>query len=131
MNFFEKIKNIFQDQGVGLAYFFGSQQEAGVRWLRGESVTPKAGSDLDLGVVFLDTPRDYRELTAWREALRRELTPLFGSFRLHVVALPEENAHVQHAAIHGALVYKVSDEVEREYRRQVWALYADWHSWWP
>jgi hypothetical protein len=45
--------------------------------------------------------------------------------------LEEENAHVQYAALQGIRVYMVSEEFERQYRRQALTLYGDWHSWWP
>ena len=63
--------------------------------------------------------------------LQEELAGLFSPVRLHLLLLEEENAHVQHAAaIKGLPVYVVNEEFARQYRRKVYALYADWHSWW-
>jgi len=131
MNRWRQLEKILAAHGVGVAYLFGSQQEAGLQLLRGEPAVPKPGSDLDLGIVWQQSPRDYQELSRWREALARDLAPLLAPFRLHLITLPEENAHVQHAAIHGTRLWAVSEAFDRDYRRQAWALYADWHSWWP
>jgi hypothetical protein len=38
---------------------------------------------------------------------------------------------VQYAAFQGIQVYSVGEEFTRQYRRKVFTLWADWHSWWP
>jgi hypothetical protein len=119
-------------RGVELAYFFGSQKEAGPRVLEGETVSGALDSDLDLGVVFLEHPLDYRQLRRIRKDLEDCLAPLFSPLSLHLLLLEEENAHVQYAAaIKGIQVYAVDAASARRYRQKVYALYADWHSWWP
>jgi len=121
-----------QTHRVGLAYFLGSQQELGPRLLQGETVSGATDSDLDLGVVFLEHPLDYRQLRGIRQNLEDCLAPLFTPLRLHLLLLEEENAHVQYAAaIKGLQAYAVSQEFARQYRQKVYTLYADWYSWWP
>ena len=126
--FFTKLQAL----GIGLAYFFGSQKAIGPRVLDGETVPGVPDSDLDLGVVFLEHPIDYRQLRGIRQALEDCLAPLFAPLRLHLLLLEEENAHVQYAAaIKGIQAYAVNEDFARQYRQKVYALYADWHSWWP
>ena len=127
----ENLLNILQANGVGLAYFLGSQKELGPALLRGEDVEGKPDSDLDLGVVLLEHPLDYWEGQKLRQRLEEGLAPLFAPLRLHLLLLEEENAHVQYAAIRSIQVYAVNEEFVRRYRRQVLTLYGDWHSWWP
>ncbi len=127
----EKFVTLVQKQGVGLAYFFGSQSALGPLLLEGQAVTGAPESDLDLGVVLLAHPPDYWEGQRLRRSLEELLAPLFSPLRLHLILLEEENAHVQYAAIHGIEAYAVSEDFARRYRRQVLALYGDWHSWWP
>lgn len=123
--------SILQTHGVGLAYFFGSQKELGPLLLKGQPVVGAPESDLDLGVVLLEHPADYREGEKLRRRLQEELSGLFAPVRLHLLLLEEENAHVQHAAaIKGFPAYAVNEEFARQYRRKVYTLYADWHSWW-
>jgi hypothetical protein len=117
--------------GVGLAYFLGSQKELGPSILAGENVQGAPESDLDLGVVLLEHPLDYWEGQRLRRHLEESLAPLFDPIRLHLLFLEEENAHVQYAAIRGIQVYAVSEDFVRSYRRRVLTLYGDWHSWWP
>lgn len=126
-----KFLNILIANAIGLAFFLGSQKELGPRLLAGETVTGAPDSDLDLGVVLLEHPLDYWEGQRLRQQLEDILAPLFAPIRLHLLLLEEENAHVQYAAIQGIQVYAVSDEFSRQYRRKVFTLYGDWHSWWP
>jgi hypothetical protein len=127
----EHFLNFLLTNGIGLAYFLGSQKELGPRLLAGEKVTGAPASDLDLGVVLLEHPLDYWEGQRLRQKLEDDLAPLFAPIRLHLLLLEEENAHVQYAAIHGIQVYAVNEEFCRHYRRRVLTLYGDWHSWWP
>lgn len=127
----KKFITILQEQGVGLAYFFGSQKDLAPLLLAGEEVAGVPASDLDLGVVLLEHPPDYWEGERLRKSLQEQLQPLFLPVRLHLLLLEQENAHVQHAAaIKGVPVYAVNEEFARQYRRRVYELYADWHSWW-
>jgi hypothetical protein len=123
--------NILLTNGIGLAYFLGSQKELGPRLLAGENVEGAPESDLDLGVVLLEHPLDYWEGQRLRQQLEADLAPLFAPIRLHLLLLEEENAHVQYAAIRGIQIYAVSEAFVTHYRRQVLTLYGDWHSWWP
>ena len=127
----EHFLNILVMNGVGLAYFLGSQKELGPRLLAGENVQGAPESDLDLGVVLLEHPLDYWEGQRLRQQLEDDLAPLFAPIRLHLLLLEEENAHVQYAAIRGIQVYAVNEDFVTQYRRKVFTLYADWHSWWP
>lgn len=122
---------ILKATGVGLAYFFGSQKELGPQLLNGLVVAGAPESDLDLGVVLLEHPLDYWEGERLRKSLQDQLQPLLLPLRLHLLLLEIENAHVQHAAaIKGIQAYAVNEDFARQYRQKVYALYADWHSWW-
>lgn len=127
----DRFSEILSANGIGLAYFLGSQQKLGPRLLAGEDVQGAPDSDLDLGVVLLEHPLDYWEGQRLRKKLEDDLTPLFVPVRLHLLLLEEENAHVQYAAIRGIQIFAVNEEFVRHYRRQVLTLYGDWHSWWP
>ena len=73
----EHFLNIYHNSWIGLAYFFGSQQELGPRILAGEKVAGAPESDLDLGVVLLEHPLDYWEGQRLRRHLEEGLAPLF------------------------------------------------------
>jgi predicted nucleotidyltransferase len=127
---YKKFVEVLKAHGVGLAYFFGSQKELGPVLLKGQKVAGNPESDLDLGVVLLEHPWDYREGEKLRRRLQEALADFFKPVRLHLLLLAEENAHVQYAAIRGIPIYVPDEEFARAYRRQVLTLYGDWHSWW-
>jgi hypothetical protein len=129
-NKWETFRETLQANGVGLAYFFGSQKQIGPLLLDGQELAGAPESDLDLGVVLLEHPWDYREGEKLRRGLQEELAGLFAPVLLHLLLLEEENGHVQYAAIRGLQVYGQDEEFAREYRRRVLTLYGDWHSWW-
>jgi hypothetical protein len=97
----ENLLNILQVNGVGLAYFLGSQKDLGPARLRNEAVEGKPDSDLDPGVVLLEHPLDYWEGQKLRQGLEDSLAPIFAPLRLHLLFLEEEDARVQYAAIRG------------------------------
>ncbi|MCX5891597.1 MAG: hypothetical protein NTW80_01235 [Deltaproteobacteria bacterium] len=129
-SYYKKFVAALEANGVGLAYFFGSQKDLGPLLLDGQPVAGVPESDLDLGVVLLEHPWDYWEGDKLRRRLQEALASLFSPVRLHLLLLVEENAHVQYAAISGILIYAPDEEFTREYRRRVLTLYGDWHSWW-
>jgi predicted nucleotidyltransferase len=118
-----------QAQEVGLAYFFGSQQQLGPSLLNGQAVEAAPESDLDLGVVFLEHPLDYWQGQKLRKSLEDLMAPLFTPLKLHLILLEDENAHVQYAAIRGLQAYAVNEAFAVQYRRKALTLYGDWHSW--
>ena len=120
---------IMQAQEVGLAYFFGSQQQLGPSLLNGQAAEGAPESDLDLGVVFLEHPLDYWQGQKLRKSLEDLLAPRFAPLKLHLILLEDENAHVQYAAIRGLQAYAVNEAFAVQYRRKALALYGDWHSW--
>lgn len=52
----EILGEIARQRGVALVYLFGSQAQAGARYLRGEEAVAESGSGLDVGVVFSQRP---------------------------------------------------------------------------
>jgi hypothetical protein len=86
----KKIFTMIQTQGIGLAYFLGSQKELGPRLRAGEAVVGAPASDLDLGVVLLAHPLDFWEGQKLRQRRQDDLAPFFAPLRLHLLRLAEE-----------------------------------------
>jgi hypothetical protein len=114
----ENFFNILPANGVGLAYFLGSQKELGPARLRGETVEGKPDSDLDLGVVCLASFGLLGGAKAVATSARRPRTP-FTPLRLHLPLLEEENAHIQYAAIPALRVYAVNEDFTLQYRQDL------------
>jgi predicted nucleotidyltransferase len=109
-------------RGVALVYVFGSQSQAGARYLQGELAVAESGSDLDVGVVFIDPPASavpvYGDLYA-------ELTHLFEPFTVDLVFLHEVSALFRYEAIRGECVYAASDAFQEEFEERTMKEAAD------
>lgn len=118
----EILGEIARRPGAALVYLFGSQAQAGARYLRGEEAVAESGSDLDVGVVFFHPPASavpiYGEIYA-------ELTHLFEPFRVDLVFLHEVNAIFRYEAILGECVYAASDAFQEEFEERTMKEAAD------
>ncbi len=91
--------------GVLALYLFGSRAADGLRALRGEAVDG-AGSDLDVGVVFLGRDADITALPSLQVALEDACSPL----RIDLVPLQRVDALFQFAAVDGERVFAADDD---------------------
>ena len=86
--------------GVLALYLFGSRANEGLLALRGEAVD-RAGSDLDVGVVFDGHDADLAALPLLQVALEDAFAPL----RVDLVPLQRVDALFQFAAVDGHRVF--------------------------
>lgn len=86
--------------GVLALYVFGSRAADGMRALAGEAVDG-AGSDLDVGVVFLGRDTDIARLPSLQVALEDACAPL----RIDLVPLQRVDALFQFAAVDGERIF--------------------------
>ena len=86
--------------GVLAVYLFGSRASDGMRALAGEALDP-AGSDLDVGVVFLGRDADVAALPSLQVAIEDACAPL----RIDLVPLQRVDGLFQFAAIDGERVF--------------------------
>ncbi len=70
-----KLDQICHHHGLLSVYLFGSRADDGLRLLAGEAV-PREGSDLDVGLVFLDPAFDVWELSRLQIAFEDLFEPL-------------------------------------------------------
>jgi predicted nucleotidyltransferase len=85
--------------GILAVYLFGSRAEDGKRVLSGEAVSV-AGSDLDVGVVFVDPGFEPRSLSR----LQVDLEEVFAPLNIDLVPLQHVDALFQFEAIDGERV---------------------------
>jgi predicted nucleotidyltransferase len=86
--------------GVLALYLFGSRSADGLRALRGEAIV-RAGSDLDVGVVFEGRDADLAKLPLLQVALEDAFAPL----RIDLVPLQRVDGLFQFAAVDGHRVF--------------------------
>ncbi len=90
------LENIRVKYGLLAVYLFGSRADDGLRLLQGESVKPE-GSDLDIGIVFLQEEAGLLQLGS----IHIELSDAFSPLTIDVVPLNKVDPLFQFRAIDG------------------------------
>ncbi|MFI5402498.1 MAG: nucleotidyltransferase family protein [Planctomycetota bacterium] len=114
------LERICAEYGILSVYTFGSRADDGPRVLRGEAVS-RAGSDLDVGVVF-----DRHDFALGRlGALQADLTDVFAPLHVDLVPLQRVDAIFQYHAIDGQRVYSRDATGTAVYELDVMSKAAD------
>jgi len=104
----EELRRICRDFGILVVYLFGSRAEDGRRLLDG-GAADRAGSDLDVGVVFADPGFDPGRLASLQVALEELFEPL----RVDLVPLQRVDALFQFEAVDGHRI-AATDEIHAD-----------------
>ncbi|MCL4540302.1 MAG: nucleotidyltransferase domain-containing protein, partial [Bacteroidetes bacterium] len=105
----------FDMSGVSIVYLFGSRAEK----------KSNAMSDIDIGVVFKDEPRD-EEVPRLYTELYDILTDHFPNFQIDLVFLQKANLELRFDAIsHGRVLFESSQAMRLDFEENTMMLYAD------
>jgi predicted nucleotidyltransferase len=114
------LERICADYGILAVYSFGSRADDGPRILRGEAAS-RAGSDLDIGVVF-----DRHQVPLGRlGALQADLTDVFAPLHVDLVPLQLVDAIFQYHALEGHRLYSGDGTETALYELDVMSKAAD------
>ncbi len=108
--------NILSRYEVKAAYIFGSQKDAGIAFLNGNTPIIEEKADLDIGVLFEKLPGDIFKIYG---DLYADLSLFFEPFRIDLVFLQEANIFFQYEAILGELVYSDEESFLETYEEMV------------
>lgn len=121
-----RFEEICKQNGIILAYLFGSQTHNGYKVLNDERVVPKDTlADLDLGIILDDKDRLTGSMYKLHSNLYNQLDELFLPLRLDLVFLQETHSVFQFEAIKGICIYAVSGAIKEEYEHNILARAAD------
>ncbi len=101
---------------VSLVYLFGSQKEQGLASLTGKPLSVNPESDLDVGVLFEEAPKDVYQSYGSLYAL---LSECFPAFQIDLVILNEVNVFLQYEAIKGERIYTFDERVAEDFEENV------------
>jgi predicted nucleotidyltransferase len=118
----ETLGQILKKYGVKCAYLFGSQLYPGLAFLDGEVKEIEDGSDLDIGVVFKELPKEIYDVC---ESLYAEPSMLFEPFKIDLVFLQETSPLFQYEAITGEMVFCDDESFCDEYEGRVMKMASD------
>lgn len=120
MEYNKELSTICQDNGIILAYLFGSQAKAGLDMLKGNAVSiDDQLTDLDLGIIFTVGPPSPQELPGVYARLHNLLSGFFSPLALDLFFLQEQHSVFQANAVTGLCVYAANQDVKSEYEENV------------
>lgn len=126
MNKLDRLKKVCQQNGIILAYLFGSQAQNGYNIMKGNGAVPTDPlADLDLGIVLDDEDRLTGSMYKLHSAIYNELDELFLPLQLDLVFLQETHSVFQFEAIKGICIYKVNESIRDAYEYRILARAAD------
>lgn len=118
----KKFQKLAEKFGINLIYLFGSQAEAGEKYLKGELITPEAFSDLDIAISFKNIPQNsiriYGEIYA-------EISEIFDPFHIDLVFIHEHNPIFQYEIIKGIRIYEEDENSAGDFEEIVMKKAAD------
>lgn len=126
MNKLSRFQDICRQNGIILAYLFGSQAHNGYKVICDKKVNrtdPLA--DLDLGIILADENRLAGSMYKLYSSIYNQLDELFLPLRLDLVFLQETHSVFQLEAIKGICIYAVSEDVREAYEHNILARAAD------
>ena len=118
----QSIKKIADKHDILSIYLFGSQAEAGIRYMGGETVIPETHSDLDVAVAFEKPPAD---VIRQYGMLYQEFSDIFDPFNLDLIFMQEVNALFQYEILKGIRIYEKNIESVDEFEERIMKRAAD------
>jgi len=126
MNGLKKFLEICKQNGIILAYLFGSQAQNGYKAITGERIVQEDPfADLDLGIILDNQEQLNASMYKLYSTLYNQLDELFLPLRLDLVFLQETHSVFQFEAIKGICLYAVSDSIQEKYEHNILARAAD------
>lgn len=118
--------SICRDNGINLAYLFGSKASEGRKILEGEIIVSNDPlADLDLGIVFNFPLPPPGEIPGLYAKLYNLLSDLFLPLPLDLVFLQEQHSVFQANALSGICIYAADDHWKGNYEENIMRRAAD------
>lgn len=117
-----QLARVFKKNGIILAYLFGSQKEAGLKYLYEKKVIIEETSDLDIGILLKAPPVNMYKLYG---NMYYDLSNIFDPFNIDIVFLHEANFLLKFDIIKGHRIYASDEKFADEYEEKVMKFASD------
>lgn len=118
----DELQEILKRRRVLLAYLFGSNQDAGRRFLEGALCETQKSSDLDVGLLISPSPETMYETYG---NLYLELSRVFKPFDIDIVLLHEVHSLLKYEIISGYRIYVEDEQFADDYEELVVKFASD------
>ena len=107
---------------IQAVYLFGSQQDKGLAYIRGDNFEVDRLSDLDIGILLNKSPSSMFKLHGNLYVL---LSDIFQPFNIDIIYLHEVDALLQFEIISGQRIFSANEEQLDDYEELVMKKAAD------
>ena len=118
----ELLKKVFTRHNISIAYLFGSQKEAGFKYLNGEQFQVEKDSDLDIGVDFTEKPVDVYNCYG---NIYKDLSEVFEPFNIDIVFMYEVSYIFKFEIISGYRIFANNDDSADDYEEIITKFASD------
>lgn len=117
-----RLNKLCKKYGIIIAYLFGTQQDAGFKYLQDQMMALEKTSDLDFGLLIKSPPERMYE---FHGNLYLDLSKLFEPFNVDIIFLHEVDSLFKYEIICGQRIY-TSDECNAdEYEENIQKIASD------
>jgi len=99
-----------------LIYFFGSQADQGRRYIEGEDMRADFFSDLDIAIVFKESPIE--KIKTYGK-IYKEMAELLEPFNVDLVFMHELGTFFQYEIIRGVRIYEKDEPLADEFEEEI------------
>lgn len=117
-----RLNRLCKKHKVLLIYLFGSQKDAGLKYLNEQNVHIEKTSDLDIGILLESPPVNMYKLHG---DLYLNLSAIFESFNIDIVFFHEASYLLKFDIIKGYRIYILDEEFVDEYEESVMKFASD------
>ena len=117
-----RLKRLCEKHKVLLVYLFGSQKDAGLKYLNEQNVHIEKTSDLDIGIL-LENP--HVNMYKLHGDLYLNLSAIFEPFNIDIVFFHEASYLLKFDIIKGHRIYAANEEFVDEYEESVMKFASD------
>lgn len=117
-----RLNRLCEKHRVLLVYLFGSQKDAGLKYLHEQEVHIEETSDLDIGILLESPPANMYKLHG---DLYFNLSTIFEQFNIDIVFFHEISFLLKYEIIKGHRIYALDEEFADEYEENVMKFASD------
>ncbi len=117
-----KLNKLCKKYRIVLAYLFGTQQDAGFKYLQGQMIGIEKTSDLDIGLLVKSPPDRMYEFYG---NLYLDLSKLFEPFNVDIIFLHEVDALFKYEIVCGRRIYASDERIADEYEENIQKTASD------
>lgn len=117
-----RLNTLCEKHKIVLVYLFGTQQDAGFKYLQDQVIAVEKISDLDIGLNVKSPPDRMYEFYG---NIYLDLSKLFEPFNVDIIFLHEVDALFKYEIVCGRRIYASDERIADEYEENILKIASD------